>query len=125
MAILRALDRQRAIYSAGMSGARPAIPFRAEELRERAKQKMSAQAWAYIDGGAGSESSIGANAAAFSRWAIRPHMMRSNDPADFSSTLANTPLPFPMLLAPIGALDLVCKNADRIVARAGASVLPR
>ncbi|HXD78473.1 MAG TPA: alpha-hydroxy-acid oxidizing protein [Puia sp.] len=113
-----ALDRQRAIYGAGMAGRRPPIPFCADDLRERAKKKMSAEAWAYIDGGAGNEETIGANTAAFAHWRIRPRIMRANDKADFSCSIAKTALPFPVLLAPVGALDLVCTRADQIVARA-------
>jgi lactate 2-monooxygenase len=115
---LPALDRQRSIYTSGISGARPRVPFHAQALRERAKGKMSAVAWAYIDGGAGNEESIGRNASAFSELAIRPHMMRPNDAADFSTTLLGLDLTFPVLLAPIGALDLICTDADRVVARA-------
>ncbi|HLI92799.1 MAG TPA: alpha-hydroxy-acid oxidizing protein, partial [Puia sp.] len=115
-----ALERQRAIYSRGISGARPSIPLRAEDLRESAKRKMSATAWAYIDGGAGGEVTIAANAAAFARRAIRPHMMRSKEAANFSCSLFGTSLPFPLLLAPIGAMDLICRGADRMVARAAA-----
>lgn len=115
---LPALDRQRYIYSNGMSGARPSVPFQADQLRECARRKMSEQAWAYIDGGAGNEESIRRNAAAFSAYAIRPHMMRPNDTADFSGALLGMSLSFPLLLAPIGALDLVCNGADRTVARA-------
>lgn len=79
---------------------------------------MSEKAWAYIDGGAGNEDSIAANAAAFSKVAIIPRMMRPNETADFSTSLLGMKLPFPLLLAPIGALDLVCPGADGMVARA-------
>lgn len=44
-------------------------------------------------------------------------MMHPNDTADLSSTLLGTPLPFPLLLAPIGVLDLICPGADLHVAR--------
>ncbi len=115
---LPALDRQRSIYAAGMSGARPQIPFHARELREKAKGKMSAEAWAYIDGGAGNEESIGLNGSAFSELSIRPHMMRPNESADFSTSLLGLNLTLPLLLAPIGALDLICTDADRLVAAA-------
>lgn len=115
---LPALDRQRYIYSNGMSGARMSVPFHADKLRDAARSRMTTEAWAYIDGGAGNEESMGRNAGAFSSCAIRPHIMRPNDIADFSSTLLGIPLHFPLLLAPIGALDLVCRDADRIVARA-------
>lgn len=115
---LPALGRQRSIYSNGMSGARSPVPFHADALRKLASRKMSTKAWAYIDGGAGNEESIGGNASAFSSVGIRPRMMRPNETADFSTTVLGLDLNFPVLLAPIGALDLVCADADRLVARA-------
>jgi lactate 2-monooxygenase len=116
--MIRALDRQRSIFLQGLSGKRPVIPFQADALRALARERMSAKAWAYIDGGAGNETSIQQNSAAFSRVAIHAHMMRPNETADFSSSLLGMPLAFPLLLAPIGVLDLVCPEADRLVARA-------
>jgi lactate 2-monooxygenase len=118
MPLLQAHDRQRSIYGNGLSGRRPVIPFQAHALRERARKKMAENAWAYIDGGAGNEDSIAANTAAFSKVAIRPRMMRTNETADFSTSLLGMKLPFPLLLAPIGALDLICPGADGMVARA-------
>src|SRR5580658_2671451 len=118
MPYLPALDRQRSIYSNGMSGARLPVPFHSQALRELARSKMSAEAWAYIDGGAGNEESIGGNASAFSSLAIHPHMMRPNETADFSTSVLGLNLNYPVLLAPIGALDLLSIDADRFVARA-------
>jgi lactate 2-monooxygenase len=118
MSLQQALDRQRSIYLKGMSGERPTIPFHSVALREAARQRMSPTAWAYIDGGAGNEETISANSAAFSGYAIRPRMMRPNETADHSGSLFGRRLDFPLLLAPIGALDLVCRGADRLVARA-------
>ena len=110
MSLHQALDRQRSIYLKGMSGARPPIPFHSVALREAARRQMSERAWAYIDGGAGNEETISANGSAFSRHAIRPRMMRPNESADHSGSLFGRPLAFPLLLAPIGALDLVCRG---------------
>jgi hypothetical protein len=39
-------------------------------------------------------------------------MMRPNETADFSSTLLGMPLAFPVLLAPIGVLDLICPQGS-------------
>ncbi|MGK6350550.1 alpha-hydroxy-acid oxidizing protein [Parapedobacter sp. DT-150] len=113
-----ALQRQKAIFLAGMSGKRSVVPFGAAELRAAAKRRLSARAWAYIDGGAGDETSIAANTAAFSAVSILPRMMRGGELGDFSTHLLSTDLVFPLLLAPIGVLDLVCPEADRVVARA-------
>src|SRR5579872_6807746 len=117
MSLIRALDRQRTIFLQGISGRRPLIPFQAAALRALARKKMSPRAWAYIDGGAGNEESIQSNTTAFAAVKIRPRMMHPNDTADLSSSLFGMTLPFPLLLAPIGVLDLICRGADRLVAR--------
>lgn len=118
MPYINALQRQKAIFLAGMSGKRPAVPFQAVELRRAAQQRLSARAWAYIDGGASDEVSITANVNAFSKVSILPRMMRGDASSDFSTRLFGQDLAFPLLLAPIGALDLICPGADRVVARA-------
>lgn len=115
--MIQALDRQRAIFLHGLAGKRSVIPFHADALRDLAQQNMSARAWAYIDGGAGNEETIRSNHSAFANVYIRPRMMHPNETADFSSTLLGMPLGFPLLLAPIGVLDLVCPRADLHVAR--------
>jgi lactate 2-monooxygenase len=112
-----ALDRQRAIFLHGLAGKRSVVPFHAAALRDLAQQNMSARAWAYIDGGAGNEETIGSNRSALSHVHIRPRMMHPNETADFSSTLLGMPLAYPVLLAPIGVLDLICPKADLHVAR--------
>lgn len=115
--MMRALERQRSIFLQGLSGKRSRIPFQADALRASAKKKMSARAWAYIDGGAGNEETIRSNHSAFSNAFIRPKMMHPNETADFSSVLLGMNLAFPVLLAPIGVLDLICPKADLHVAR--------
>lgn len=116
--MLRALDRQRAIYMNGMSGEKPAVPFHAGTLRGAARQKMSPTTWAYIDGGAGDECTMQNNLEAFAEVRISPQMMQDNATADFSSRLLGLDLKFPLLIAPIGALDMVCADADLKVAAA-------
>lgn len=113
-----ALDRQRTIYMKGMAGEKPAVPFHAETLRNAARQKMSPAAWAYMDGGAGEESTMKNNREAFDREHIQPKMMQDNAAADFSSRLLGIDLKFPLLVAPIGALDMITPHADLQVAGA-------
>lgn len=79
---------------------------------------MSAKVWAYVDGAASDESTMQRNRKSFLDVAILPSMMHDNSAADFSSDLFGTKLDFPFLLAPIGALDMIDKNADRIIAAA-------
>ena len=82
---------------------------------------MSAQAFAYVAGGAGLESTIVANRTALDRWRIVPRVLRDVSARDTSVTLFGRTLGAPLLLAPIGALDLAHEDADLAVARAAAA----
>ena len=82
---------------------------------------MSRQAWAYVAGGAGAEGTIDANRAALDRWRIVPRVLRDVSARDTSVTLFGRAIPTPLLLAPLGVLELVHRRADLAVARAAAA----
>ena len=113
--------RQRDIFLAGVAGRRPVIPVDATQLEERARTVMSAESFAYTAGGAGAERTMAANRAAFDRWRIVPRVLRDVSARDTSITLFDQPLVAPLLLAPIGVLELAHHDADLAVARAAAA----
>lgn len=82
---------------------------------------MSAEAFAYVAGGAGAERTMAANREAFERWRIVPRVLRDVAERDSSITLFGQRLPSPMLLAPIGVLEMAHRDADLAVARAAAA----
>jgi lactate 2-monooxygenase len=82
---------------------------------------MTRQAYAYVAGGAGLESTIAANRAAFERRRIVPRVLRDVSERDTTVELFGRRLPAPFLLAPIGVLELVHPEADVAVARAAAT----
>lgn len=114
--------RQTEIYLAGARGVRPRVPVSAEELERAAQHAMSREAFAYTAGGAGSESTMRANRAAFDRWRIVPRVLRDVSVRDTSIELFGRRLPTPLLLSPIGVLELMHRDADLAVARAAASL---
>ncbi|MGF1506989.1 MAG: lactate 2-monooxygenase [Anaerolineae bacterium] len=114
-------ERQRAIYIGGLSGQKPAVPVAPDRLREAARQRMPEQAFAYVAGGAGQETTIDANRQALERWRIVPRMLRDVSQRDTSVELFGHRLAAPFLLAPIGVLDMAHRQADRAVARAAAA----
>ena len=116
-----AVDRQKETYIAGMSGHQARIPFDFKTLSLKAKEKISKEAFAYIAGGAGFETTIQENRSAFSKWKIVPRMLRDVSVRDTSVELFGDKLPFPLLLSPVGVLDLAHKDADLGVARAAAA----
>lgn len=121
MELLKAIDRQRKIYIDGIAGYKPRVPFDSKNLFEKAKNFMSNEAWAYVIGGASDENTASRNRSKLDALTLLPRMMRDNSEFDFSSEIFGTHLPFPFLLAPIGALDMVVRQADIKIAKACAA----
>jgi len=119
---LAALSRQSEVYVGGVAGQKPLIPVGARELEQAARRRMSAEAFAYVAGGAGAESTVRANREAFERRRIVPRMLRDVGRRDISIELFGRTLPAPLLTAPVGVLELAHPEADLAVARAAAEV---
>lgn len=112
--------RQSEIYITGVGGRRPLVPVALDLLEAEAVRRMSPAAAAYIAGGAGSEATARANRAAFERRQIVPRVLRDVSRRDLSVTLFGRTHRTPVLLAPIGVLEMVQRQADLAVARAAA-----
>jgi lactate 2-monooxygenase len=113
--------RQSDTYLAGLRGARPVVPFDVARLEKLARRRMTREAYAYVAGGAGAESTIDANRAAFDRRRIVPRVLRDVSERDTSVELFGRRLASPFLLAPIGVLELAHRDADVAVAKAAAA----
>ncbi|MBO0842477.1 MAG: alpha-hydroxy-acid oxidizing protein [Nocardioides sp.] len=109
---------QSAIYRAGLFGRRPVVPTRPDELAEAARKVMSPQAWAYVAAGAGAQRTVAANTAAFDHFRLVPRMLVDVEERDHSATLFGRQLSSPLLLAPIGVLELAHPAAEHAVAAA-------
>jgi lactate 2-monooxygenase len=113
--------RQTEIYVGGVGGRRPRVPVDGIELERRAARAMSRQAYAYVAAGAGTEATVRANRAGFDRWRIVPRVLRDVSERDTGTDLLGRRLRWPFMLAPIGVLELVHRDADLAVARAARS----
>ena len=113
-------DWQKEIYLNGFAGKKLSVKASFEKLEKKAKQKISKKAFAYIAGGAGGEGTMNANGRAFEQWQIVPRMLRNVEQRDTSIELFGQKLPSPILLDPIGVLEMVHKQADVAVAKAAA-----
>ncbi len=113
--------RQAAIFIRGLAGMRPVVPVDFIKLEEAARRALSPRAFAYLAGGAGAESTMSANRTAFERWRIMPRMLRDISTRDLTVELFGRTLPAPLLLAPIGVLELAHRDADLAMARAAAA----
>lgn len=115
---LSALDWQKQIYLDGFAGKLPNIPVDPVKLEMKAKSILSPKAFEYIAGGAGAGITIDDNRAAFSSVRIVPRMLRDVGERDTSIKLFGQKLPSPLLLSPVGVLELAHKEADLAVAKA-------
>jgi lactate 2-monooxygenase len=115
-------ERQAEIFLGGAIGQRARVPFDAEQLEQRAQSSMTPEAFAYVAGAAGLEETMRANRRAFERVAIVPRVLRDVSARDTSVEFFGRRLPAPVLLAPIGVLELAHREADLAAARAAASL---
>jgi lactate 2-monooxygenase len=109
------------IYAQGLAGETPKLPVNAAELQERARERLSAAAYGYVAGGAGSELTMAANLRAFESWEIVPRMLRDVSERDLSTSVLGTRMPAPVLLAPIGVQSIVHPEGELAVGRAAAA----
>jgi isopentenyl diphosphate isomerase/L-lactate dehydrogenase-like FMN-dependent dehydrogenase len=63
-----------------------------------------------------------ANRDAFAHWQLVPRILRNVEHRDLSISLFGRTLPAPLLLAPVGVLEMAHRDADLAVAKAAASV---
>lgn len=113
---------QSEIYRAGISGTKPRVPVDADALEAAARRALSAEAFAYIAGGAGAERTVAANRDGFARWQVWPRPLRDVATRDLSIDFLGERRATPFLLAPLGVMEMAHDEADLAVARAAASL---
>lgn len=116
-----ARQRQTDIFLGSLRGKRRSIPVSFDKLRKAARRSMSEEAYAYIAGSAGLETTKNANRKAFERWKIIPKMLQDVSSCDTGINLFGRNYPAPFLLAPIGVLEMAHPKADLAVAKAAAT----
>lgn len=77
-----------------------------EEVIREARRRLFQGAWDYLVGGSESETTLRRNRSAFDRLAIRPRVLVDVSEVDPSGSLLGHPLRIPVLLAPIGSLEV-------------------
>ena len=92
-----------------------------EEIHAAALHGLAPEVAAYLEGGAGSESTLRANREAFTKWAIRPRPMSGVSEPDLARVLLGIPLEVPILTAPFGGDALFGAEGHLAVARACAA----
>lgn len=111
-------ETQGGVYLRGVGGVKPEIPTSFPGLEAQARAKMAPEAWAYVAGGAGLETTMEANRAAFTRLEITPRMLAGAGQRDLGCEIFGARMAAPLFTSPIGVLELMHADADLAVARA-------
>jgi len=82
---------------------------------------MDPAAFDYVAGGAGTETTLRENQAAFARWQLRPRVLVDVASVDPSTTLLGTPVALPVALAPTARQRLAHPDGEAAVARAASA----
>lgn len=89
-----------------------------EDLRVLAKKRLPRLAFDFIDGGAEAEITLRANRAAFDALTFRPRYLQDVTERSQESTVLDTRLSLPVMLAPTGLTRIASRNAEIDAARA-------
>jgi lactate 2-monooxygenase len=112
---------QYEIYARGLAAERPELPVSVGELEAAARGVLSAEAFGYVAGGAGSERTMEANLQAFERWRIVPRMLRDVSVRDVGTSVLDTKMTAPVMLAPVGVQSIIHPQAELASARGAAA----
>jgi isopentenyl diphosphate isomerase/L-lactate dehydrogenase-like FMN-dependent dehydrogenase len=105
-----------------MGGVRPAFTTDTSALEESARARMEPGPFWYVAGSAGSGATTRANREALDRWRIVPRMLTGSTDRDLSTTVLGTPMPAPVITAPIGVQSIVHPDGELATARATAEL---
>jgi glycolate oxidase len=89
------------------------------EFVAAARQRLDANGWGYIIGGAETETTVARNRHALDSLALRPRVLRDVSRIDCTATLFDKPARLPVLLAPVGGLE-TCDPEGAVAAAEGA-----
>ncbi len=90
----------------------PAAIAAAADYESYGRERVTAQAWAYMTGGAADELTVRDNEAAFARLALHTRVLRDLSGANTALELLGCALPFPILLAPVAYHRLVHPDGE-------------
>ena len=113
---------QYEIYLQGLADQVPALPVGWPELEQAAHDALEPGPRGYVFGGAGNEATQRANVAAFARHAIVPRMLRGVAERDLRTEVLGTPMPAPVMLAPIGVQSIIHPDGELASARAAGAL---
>ena len=96
-------------------------PVNIHDYERLARERLDDNAWEYLRGGAGDETTLRANVAAFARWNLRPRVLVDVADIDTRTTVLGTDVALPVLVAPVALQKLVHADGEAATARAAAA----
>jgi isopentenyl diphosphate isomerase/L-lactate dehydrogenase-like FMN-dependent dehydrogenase len=96
-------------------------PLNAFDFEMLARERLDDMAWEYFRGGAGDESTLRENRAAFDRLKLQPRVLVDVTTVDTSTTVLGTPIAAPVLVAPVALQKLAHPDGEAATARAAAA----
>jgi 4-hydroxymandelate oxidase len=91
------------------------------DLEARAAEVLEPAAYAYFSGGADEESTLADNVAAWSRYRLRPRMLRDVSQVDLTTTVLGQAISTPVMIAPTAYHRLAHPDGECATARAAAT----
>ena len=98
------------------------LPVSVEEWEQRARAKLAAGPFDYVAGAAGGGNTLRANLEAFQQWRLLPRVCCDISKRDLTCRLFGRDLPVPFLLAPVGVLSILHRDAELAPASAAAEL---
>lgn len=94
------------------------LPISIEEWRKAASEKLPNDAWWYIEGSAGNNSTFEHNEYRMNSYRIRPRYLRNVENSSIETSILGRKYKSPFIIAPLGAMSIVGKDADLAGAKA-------
>jgi len=88
------------------------------EIVKKARQKLNHDNWDYIIGGTETETTVNRNRAAIETLTFKPRVLRNVSEVDASTMFLGRRLRLPVMLAPVGSLELFAPDAAVAAAKA-------
>ena len=91
-----------------------------QEIVSQARENLSREHWDYLIGGADTESSVRRNRYGLDAWVFRPRILNDVSEIETDTELLGVPLRIPVILPPIGSVQVFEEGGGESVARAAA-----
>lgn len=95
-----------------------ACPATPEDYRQRARTRLPRFLADYLDGGAGAEQTLQANASAWAQIALRQRVLVNVEQVDTRTVLAGQACQMPVVLAPVGLAGMMARRGEVQAVRA-------